>query len=416
MKCIATWLCRFIAGAAFLISGWAKCVDPAGFVYKIQDYLGAWGLTGLFPVDIILVGAIALSIFEFVTGTALVTGSLPRLAPVAGVALMAFMLPLTIYIYVANPVANCGCFGDLWVISNGATLLKNIVLTALLIIALVWHGHAGSLVMPTRQWLGLIISAIYALVIAIVGWTIQPVVDFRPFAPGRDLTEVIGEEPEPAYIYERDGERREFALSALPDSTWTFVGPARRDDIDTAEGLAIFDGDDEVTDEVLTDEGDLLIMVVNNPGADYLTRARMVRDLNRSMQRHGGDMFALVAASGDELEQWESLAEPPFAVYSGGDVALKQLARGNTAIVAVRDGLVMWKRTLATLESDNAFADNPIDTIRPVDDGRVAGILTVAWLIAWVLLICINRLSLHKRNKPDEAVVEAMADNPVSHI
>lgn len=397
---VALWLCRIIAGSAFIVGGWAKCVDPAGFVYKISEYLTAWHISSWIPGDIVLVGAVGLSLFEFVLGVALATGSLRRAAPVCGLLLMAFMLPLTAYIYIADPVSDCGCFGDLLVISNGATFIKNIVLTLLLVALLVWHGRIKPLYSPSLQWLALAATGIYGFTLAIIGWNFQPVVDFRSYPVGSEPFADIADAPAPKYIYERDGREQTFDLDALPDSTWTFVRvEAAQSGI--SEGLAVFDGDEEVTEDVLGDlDGDVLLLVVNNPGIDFLTRSRFANELSDAVTLSGGKMIGLVGASGETFDRWVELAGPTFEVYNAGDTQLKELARGNAAVVALRDGKVMWKRSLATLDTSLVSSDEPVDEVRAVDDGHVAGILTVAWIGALLLIILLDCVNRRKGNHP----------------
>ena len=125
------WAARIVTGVTFIVSGWAKAVDPWGFIIKVGEYLSVWHLS--VPHEAIVTGCAALACIEFATGIMLATGSLKRSSAVVATAMMALMLPLTVYIAVADPVADCGCFGDLWHISNGATLAKNVVLTALAI-------------------------------------------------------------------------------------------------------------------------------------------------------------------------------------------------------------------------------------------------------------------------------------------
>ena len=73
-KVAAVWLARVIAGAAFVVSGWAKSVDPRGFVYKLSEYLSVWHIDGIVNTDILAIVAVALSVFEFVTGLMIITG------------------------------------------------------------------------------------------------------------------------------------------------------------------------------------------------------------------------------------------------------------------------------------------------------------------------------------------------------
>ena len=86
---LPVWVVRVLTGAVFVVSGWAKSVDPWGFVYKLEEYLAVWGLGDVLPREIVVVGAVGVSMFEFVTGVLLLTGSLRRTAPIFAAALMA---------------------------------------------------------------------------------------------------------------------------------------------------------------------------------------------------------------------------------------------------------------------------------------------------------------------------------------
>ena len=48
-KATVIWsnVCRFLLAVVFLFSGFVKANDPLGTVYKVQDYLEAWGLQSL---------------------------------------------------------------------------------------------------------------------------------------------------------------------------------------------------------------------------------------------------------------------------------------------------------------------------------------------------------------------------------
>lgn len=381
------WAVRVIVGAVFIISGWAKSVDPWGFVYKIEEYLGVWSLASVFPREIVVVCGVGLSVFEFVTGILLLTGSLRRTAPVFAAAMMAVMLPLTAYIAIADPVADCGCFGDLWVLSNPATFAKNLIISALIVFLLIYNHRVGTGISAGLQWIAITLAVIYTLILAFVGWQFQPVVDFRPYPTGSDINEGPDEE-EVSYIYERDGDRREFGLDALPDSTWTYVGPA---DTHTAvEPLALFDGEDEVTEDVLTPDGELLMLVISEPDLDFLTRARFANELGKYEAAHGGRMVAVVAASGDALDRWRDLARPAMPVYSSSDTSLKQLVRGSTALVRINDGIITLKRNFATVEPDLLSRKDPLGSLTVFDDGRIARQLSLAFGAAIVLLWLIS--------------------------
>lgn len=395
----AVWAPRILLGLTFMLSGWAKCVDPWGFVYKIEEYLTIWGLISAIPRELTLVCAVGLSIFEFLTGLALATGSLRRGAPVAATAIMAVMLPLSAYIAIANPVSDCGCFGDLWVISNTATLTKNIVLTALAIYLLVANRRAKPLYRPALQWLVLAMGGVYVLVLAVVGWQLQPVVDFRPYPVGSELLADMPEDEE-FYIYEKDGSSERFTLDALPDSTWTFVERIGGEAVENSR-LALFDAEgEEVTEEVLDTGGRALIIItVPEPGLDYLSRARMANEINDYAREHDMDMIAAVASSGDALERWYNIARPHFPVYSASDTSLKELVRGFQGLVLVRDGRIVLKRNFSYVSPEILEEDDPFGSLLNPSDGRVAVWLTGALAAGLVFLWLTDRLFGFKERK-----------------
>ena len=121
-------LCRFLLGALFIFSGFVKAVDPLGFFYKIQDYLTAFGMISWFPSYAPLLVGIVLSAIEFSVGVFLFLGIRRKVASALALLLMVVMTPLTLYLALANPVSDCGCFGDAWILTNWQTFGKNVVL------------------------------------------------------------------------------------------------------------------------------------------------------------------------------------------------------------------------------------------------------------------------------------------------
>lgn len=409
-KVWAVWLCRIVAGLVFVVSGWAKAVDPRGFAFKIDEYLAVWGMGAWLPDGLTGLIGVAISIFEMTIGVMLLTGSMRRTTPMCALAMMAVMLPLTAYIAVAQPVADCGCFGDFLVVSNTATFLKNIALTAILVLCLVWCKAAMPLYRIGLQWLIPTVTIIYGLIIAFIGWNFQPVVDFRPYPVGKTL---IDEDSSASisYIYEKDGIEKEFSLDELPDSTWNFVKPHQNNAAKTRE-LAAYDGEDEITSELFGADApsQMIVLVYAQPGLDDLLRARMANEIYQYAKEHDIDMIGLVAASDESLQEWKELARPEYEVYSADSTPLKQLVRGPIGIVYLRDGHVVWKRNFSTLPADFLQNEQPFDSVKIVDDGRVAAWLSGFYVVGLLLLLGISKLTTisirppgRKRKKTPEA-------------
>lgn len=420
-KVTAVWVARILTGAVFILSGWAKTVDPRGFVIKIEEYLNVWSLADAVPYDIVIMGAVALSIFELTVGIMLLTGSLRRSTPIFALLMMAFMLPLTAYIAIANPVADCGCFGDLWVVSNTFTFVKNLIITALLVILLMWRKAALPLYRPGLQWLTIVLTVIYGMVIAFIGWQFQPVADFRPYPVGTDLFAAPAEEEsEPKYIYIKDGEERAFTMSELPDSTWTFVrpadGPAAADN-----AFAIFDDEgNDVAPEIFDPAdvpGSLIIIAVAEPSVANLTRARLANEISGYASSRGIPTIGLVALSGDALARWRDIAMPAFDTYSASDTFLKELVRGPIGIIMLKDGKIVWKRNFATLNPDILSEPDPFGSVKVVDDGRVACWLSGFYLAGMLLLLGISaltKINIKPRRKKKAQSSQNVTDSPTA--
>jgi uncharacterized membrane protein YphA (DoxX/SURF4 family) len=402
-RLIATWICRLLVGATFIISGWSKAIDTWGFMFKIQDYFTAWNVYGM-PREIIAFIAGAISCIEFTTGVLIFFGALRRFSVWTATAMMAVLLPLTVYIYAANPVSDCGCFGDFMVISNGATLLKNIVLSCLLIYLLRNNHKVTGVYNPAIQWIVITLCFTFSLILVYVGYNLQPAVDFRPYPVGSQLLkEDTGSAADGfTFVYEKDGETAEFTMDNLPDSTWTFVERVEDAPSVNSESLAIYEDDEDVTGEVIDTVGRQILLVVNDPGIIYLSRARFANELCDYITDRGGSMIALISSAGERFEMWQQLAAPHFEAFSVDETTLKELARGDAAVVYLNKGVIKWKRTLTSLNADMFYDEDDItnvkeqsdvdllEEIKPIDDGKFHGLLCSLFGLALLAVYLLN--------------------------
>ena len=395
------WVIRIVVGATFVFSGFVKAVDPWGFMYKITDYLTVWGIDYI-PREAIFCLAASLAGIEFMLGMLVALGCLRRAAVWMLFAMMAVMLPLTVYIAIANPVEDCGCFGDAIKLSNTDTLIKNIVLAGLIVALMRYNTKVKGIVPPLFQWIAIVACLTYCVILSMLGYFSQPIVDFRPYKVDETLVDEETNE-NLTFVYEKGNERRIFDVDNLPDSTWTFV--ERKSEGKTSEkNLAIFDGDEDVTDAVLVDEGPFVILTVSNPEFHNRARASMANRINEYMVKHGGSMICLVPLSGESLDKWMELAKPEYDVYTADESTIKELARGDAALVYLRDGVVKWKRNLYALSGDfpDESADDEFDSRRPIDSGRLFFQLTFVLELVLVVLILLGSgrlLYLYNRRK-----------------
>lgn len=225
-------ICRTLLGLVFIFSGAVKAIDPLGTVYKIEDYLKAFGgfFTDLLPMA--GVAAWTLIVLELLLGVCMLLNVRSRWTSWITLLFYMVMTPLTLYIALNNPVSDCGCFGDAIVLTNWQTFWKNLVLISLAILLVALRKSTHPL---WRGWMELVIaSTTIASALSFMAWTHHnlPIKDFRPYKIGNHIPTLM-EFPEDAehdqydisFVYAKDGVEQTFTLDNYPkgDSTWTFV-------------------------------------------------------------------------------------------------------------------------------------------------------------------------------------------------
>lgn len=359
------WALRLLVGGVFVMSGFVKMVDPWGFIFKLEEYLGLWGMS--VPRTIVLIGAMAVSGFEFVVGALLAMGCYKRVAPWLLLLMMGVMLPLTAYIWLENPVSDCGCFGDFWKISNRATFLKNLLITAALVALAVWNRRVKrGLFSPAIQWVVGGLITLYIILIGLYGYSVAPVLDFRSYPEGVSLAETEGaEEPDYAFIYRKGAEEREFSIDNLPDSTWEFVDRRELPSQHSAQGstpvpanpLVIFSGDEDVTSQVIAPEGNQLVVVIPEPRRADISYTFTVNEMYEYADSCGIPLVALLGGGEEAVRQWEDIAMAEYPCYSADDTQLKELSRGALSVVSLYNGRVTGKATVSSM--NGAVIESP---------------------------------------------------------
>ncbi len=387
---------RWVVGAVFIFSGFVKGIDLWGVIYKVTDYINAFGWDWALPyVDVV---AVMMPLAEFTIGFLLFIGSFRRVAVWLALAIMAFMLPLTAYVAIYDPVADCGCFGDALVISNTVTFWKNVVITLALCFLLWKNATVRSLYGPAVQWLTVVFPVVYLLVIMAVGFYEQPLIDFRPYKAG---TYIIGDDEggldaEYSFIYEKNGHRQRFSLYDLPDTTWTFVN--REESVpDSVAGdgkvvnqLVFFDGDYDVASEVLPLEGDVVLLLIPDLASVNVSSTFMINEMYDSLSESGIMMICLIGGSDSDIDEWREISMADYPVYKMDDTMVKTIARGNPALVRVSDGRILWKQAMEAVNADDVQSvEDPAG-----DAMRFLIGLSVFLLLVMTALLVVNRTLL----------------------
>ena len=377
---------RTLLALTFLFSGFVKAIDPIGTVYKIQDYLTAFGgvFTTLLPLA--TVAAVLLILTEWTLGVMMLCNIRTQWTAWLSLVFYLVMTPLTLYIALTNPISDCGCFGDALVISNWQTFWKNVVLISLVVVLLctrkhipqtfVWWAELGIVLIAASIAGGLMLYTHYHL----------PLIDFRPYKIGNNIPELM-EIPEGAphdeyavtLIYEKDGVEQEFTLQDYPrnDSTWRFVDqrsklvskgyePPIHDFV-----LVDAEGED-LTYDILEAEKAVLIVMYDLSKTDLKQFGKVV-DLCLATEEQGVPVHILTSATDEQIWEFidaqrdvllascaaaaDTMMEPDMAeglndellyhwrmLFLNADgIMLKTIVRANPGVFVVENGIITDK-------------------------------------------------------------------------
>lgn len=422
---VLTEISRFILGITFVFSGFTKAVDPYGFAYKIQDYLIAFGLEYFSSLS--LAASIALCVIEFTVGVFLLLGMYRKWNTRVALLIMLFMTPLTLYLAIANPVSDCGCFGDALIISNWNTFFKNIVLLAAAIIATIYNQKITNFFTGKFYWVAALFVISYGIVFAVYNSINEPIFDFRPYKIGTNIPDQMsveegkGDVYQNIFIYEKDGEKKEFTETNYPwqDSSWIFVDrinklvkEGQKPTIQDFEISRLYlnpnkteiEDQEDITQEVLEDENYTFLMIaysLSKMNNSYISR---FADVNNYAIDNKYNFYCLTSSTEDEIIKWENDNANNFKFCLTDERTLKTIMRSNPGLMIIKDGIIINKLTGSDVPSEEQLTA-PFDQLKwgqPIDTEKTNKenlIYIIALFIAPLLLINLLDALIYKRKK-----------------
>lgn len=358
---IAINACRILLAGTFIFSGFVKANDPLGTVYKFEDYLSAMAWFTL-PQTFLLACAVILAFVEFTIGTHLLFGINRRGTARVATVFMAAMTILTTYIAIANPVSDCGCFGDVIILSNEETLAKNIILLAASIFICRFYRLQKDFLTAGAKWFIVLISFCFIIGYAIYCVVFLPCIDFRPYKIGTNLLQsatTAGQEYDVKIIYTKDGETLELTLEDEdPDSTWTYV-ETRQTPLETTDNTAsdfhITDeyGNDITADILAADEYAFLLIVPHLTSADEGCVGR-INEVYDFSQDHGTGFYCLTSSLEPEAQAyWTDHTGAEYNYYITNDRILKTVVRAQPGLLLLHNGIIIKKWSNYNMPNEN---------------------------------------------------------------
>ena len=422
-------VCRVLLGVTFVVSGFTKMVDPLGTVYKVQDYITAFGADSFYSLAFSI--GILQCIVEFAVGIFMLFGIYRKWTSIITLLIMVFMTPLTLYLAIANPVSDCGCFGDAIILTNWQTFFKNIILLPASILTFKYRETITNLYTGKFYWLVAFYIIAFGALFTIHNSYVKPAFDFRPYKIGADLPKLISVEDgkgsvyENIFIYEKDGEKKEFKEDNYPwqDSTWIFVDRVNKlvkegqkpvitdfaiNRLYFSPDKTKFESEEDITTEILEDDNYVFLMIsysLSDMNESFLSR---FEDVNNYAKEYHYKFYCLTASTKDEILKWEHENLINFDFCLADERTLKTMIRSNPGLILLNKGVIVnkWPGVYAPAEEE---LTSPLDELPftqkidvKVQDKKRMLTIIVIFFAPLLLITGLDVLIFRKRKPPVE--------------
>ena len=355
-------IARMVLAVVLIFSGFVKAVDPMGTQYKLTDYLTALHLQLLTPEFLTLGASVLLSAIEFGVGICLLFGIRKTISTSLALLMMLVMTPLTLWLALANPISDCGCFGDAVKLTNWQTFGKNVVL--LIMAYTVWKRPHDIVrfISTSSQWIATNYSAIFIL--AVSGWSLYdlPYMDFRPYSIGTDLRQGWQQMMEG-----KESPYAEFFIQRMEDG-------------------------EDLTDSLLSRRGYLFLLVAPHVEKADDSQLDLINQMYEYAEDYDYPFYALTASGEKGIERWRDMTGAEYPFCQTDDITLKTIVRSNPGLVLLKDGVIINKWSHNRLPDEYTLTDR----LERLEIGRLSTesmsekiLVIVLWYVLPLLLLTI---------------------------
>lgn len=359
---------RFVTGIVFIFSGVVKGLDPRGLAYKMQEFFEAWASSGFMKGfmyslnDYALQFSFLMIALEVAIGAALLLGWHKKLTLWLLFLLMAFFTFLTAYVMYSGKIKACGCFGDCIPLTPTQTFTKDLILLAFTVILLWQQKYILPVMKPLSNSLLLLLGVLCIIFLQLYVLKHLPLTDCLPYKKGNNLLELrkmppnaIPDKFDYSFIYEKDGQKKDFDVAALPDSSWNFVERkqvlvnAGSNNVPLINDFSFTNAaGEDMTETILSAPEKYYLLFMKEVPAN---EDNWVGKLKKLMIDHPGVKLYVITAQATQATRFvQTQGLPVTDIFTTDGTAIKTAARANPVLFVMQGPVVVDKRSWADLE------------------------------------------------------------------
>lgn len=312
-----------IIGFVFFLAGIFKLMDPVGASLVVEEYLNFFHLGFLRFASYFL--GFASSFLETIIGIALITGVWKKLSGMVSAVFIAAFTLITAILLIANPVMDCGCFGEVIELTHLQSFIKNLILCALWALAFIPFREQE----PTRKikYVSFTVASISSALFFLYSAFSIPLMDFTDLKTGTEIEEYTvsfsdfgGEYADSLLYNDKVLVSSVYNPEKMSDKNWNKVAEIMREAESLGYTTLVLTNSTPDSIEEAVSSHDILANT-------YFTDRKILLSLNRS---NGGVSFI---AEGQIIAKW-SINNPPESEK------LKELYSKNTteALISENNG------------------------------------------------------------------------------
>lgn len=353
MKTVVT-ICRIVFGIFFLISGFVKGIDPIGFEYKLIEYFNAWGLQSLHSLAIGL--SFFLSALEFLIGMALLLTIQIRFVSFCALVFMIIMTPLTLIIAINNPVADCGCFGDAFIITNWETFFKNIVLLLASILIFQYQNRFKSSFNIIEQIVLflMIVGGFFSL--QLYCFNHLPIIDFRPYHIGANLNNSTDQNTIKERIILKYKNRITQEISTFTEENYPWQDTLHWEFIDSSPEIVQPSTEENkinfyvehpqygiISNSIAKNSEYTFLCISDNLTQIDTTHLSNLKKFIDNITVKGHQFYLLTASPEEDITAFQERYKIATDFAFMDETELKTIIRSNPGLVLIKDGVILNK-------------------------------------------------------------------------